>query len=51
MQIHMTETLIFVASITALVIAIMVTLYGIVGNAPPKPERQAYRQHRPWNFK
>lgn len=47
----MTDTMIFVAAITVLAIAIVATLYGIVGNEPPKPERQPYRQHRPWNFK
>jgi hypothetical protein len=47
----MTEAVIFFAAMLTLAIAILATLYGIVGNAPPQPEPQSYRQHRPWNFK
>jgi hypothetical protein len=34
-----------------LAIAIMAAIYGIVQDARPKPQRQFYRRHRPWNFK
>jgi hypothetical protein len=47
----MTEAVIFCAAMLTLAIAILATLYGIVGNAPPQPESQSYRRHRPWNFK
>jgi hypothetical protein len=47
----MTETVIFVAALLILAIAIMTAIYGIVRDARPKPQRQSYRRHRPWNFK
>ena len=47
----MTEAVIFVAAMLTLAIAILTTLYGTVRNAPPQPQRQSYRRHRPWNFK
>jgi hypothetical protein len=47
----MTEAVIFVAATLTLAIAILATLYGTVQNAPPQPQRQSYRRHRPWNFK
>jgi hypothetical protein len=47
----MTEAVIFVAALTALAIAIVAALYGIVGNAPPQKQQGSYRRHRPWNFK
>jgi hypothetical protein len=46
----MTEA-VFTAAIVTLVCAILVTLYGIVRNVPPQPNKQSYRRHRPWNFK
>ena len=47
----MTEAVIFFAAMLTLAIAILAALYGIVGNAPPQPQPQSYRRHRPWNFK
>jgi hypothetical protein len=47
----MTEAIIFVAAILTLASAILAALYGLVRNAPPQPQRQSYRRHRPWNFK
>jgi hypothetical protein len=47
----MTEAVIFVAALTALAIAVVAALYGIVSNAPPQKQRNSYRRHRPWNFK
>ena len=47
----MTEAVILVAAMLTLAIAILAALYGIVRNAPSKPQRQSYRPHRPWNFK
>jgi hypothetical protein len=31
--------------------AILAAIYAIVPDAPSQPQRQAYRRHRPWNFK
>jgi hypothetical protein len=39
------------AAMLTFTIAILGTLYGIVRNAPPQPQPQSYRRHRPWNFK
>jgi hypothetical protein len=47
----MTEAVTFVAALTALAIAVVAALYGIVGNAPPQKQQNSYRRHRPWNFK
>jgi hypothetical protein len=47
----MAETVIFVAAMLTLVIAILATLYGIVRSAPSQPQRQHYRRHRLWNLK
>jgi hypothetical protein len=47
----MSEAVIFVAAILTLACAIFAALYGIVRNAPAKPQLQSYRRHRPWNFK
>jgi hypothetical protein len=47
----MTETLSFAAAILILAMAILAALYVICRNAPPQPERQSFRRHRPWNFK
>jgi hypothetical protein len=47
----MTEAVIFVAAILTLTVAILAALYFIVRDAPPQPERQSYRRHRPWNYK
>jgi hypothetical protein len=45
------EALIFVAAMLTLVSAILAALYVIVRDAPPQPQQQFYRRHRPWNFK
>ena len=47
----MTEAPIFAAAILTLASAILAVLYAIVRDAPPQPQRQSYRRHRPWNFK
>jgi hypothetical protein len=47
----MNQAVIFVAAILTLASAILARLYGIVRAAPPQPQRQSYRRHRPWNFK
>jgi hypothetical protein len=49
----MTETVISIAAIMTLAVAILATLYRIVRDAPPpqQPQQQSYRRHRPWNFK
>jgi hypothetical protein len=47
----MTEAAIFVATILTLASVILATLYRLVRDAPPQPQRQSYRRHRPWNFK
>jgi len=46
-----TEAVIIVAAILVLASAILAALYGIARNAAPKPRRQSYRRHRPWNYK
>jgi hypothetical protein len=47
----MTDALIFVAAILTLASAILAAIYTIVRDAPPQPQRQSYRRHRPWNYK
>ncbi len=47
----MSEAVTFVAALTALAIAILAALYGIVGNAPPLKQHKSYRRHRPWNVR
>jgi len=47
----MTDALIFGVAILTLTCAILATLYFIVRDAPPQPQRQSYRRHRPWNYK
>jgi len=47
----MTETLIFVAAVLTVASGILATLYVIVRDTPPQPQRQSYRPHRLWNFK
>jgi len=34
-----------------LAVTILAALYRIVRDAPPPPQQQSYRRHRPWNFK
>jgi hypothetical protein len=47
----MTEAVIFVGGLLIVAGAILAALYVIVRDAPPRPQRQSYRRHRPWNFK
>jgi hypothetical protein len=47
----MTEAVIFVVALLILACVIQATLYGMVRSAPPQPQRQTYRRHRPWNYK
>ena len=47
----MTEAVIFVAAILTLAGAILATIFFIVRDAQPQPQRQSYRRHRRWNFK
>jgi hypothetical protein len=47
----MTDALVFAAALLILAIAILTALYCIVRDAPPQPQGQSYRRHRPWNFK
>jgi hypothetical protein len=47
----MTEAVIISAALLIVASAILAALYVIVRDAPPQPQRQFYRRHRPWNFK
>jgi hypothetical protein len=46
-----TQAVIFVAALLAVVIGILAVLYAVVQATPPQPQRKSYRRHRPWNFK
>jgi len=47
----MTETVIFASALLILASAILAAIYFIARDAPPQPQRQSYRRHRPWNYK
>jgi hypothetical protein len=47
----MSEAVIFVAALLTVAVVILAALYFIVRDAPPRPQRQSHRRHRPWNYK
>jgi hypothetical protein len=47
----LTEAMNFAVAILTLASAILAALYVFVRDAPPRPQQQSYRRHRPWNFK
>jgi hypothetical protein len=49
--VRMTNAVIFFRRDAGTRLSNVAAFYMIVRNAPPQPQRQSYRRHRPWNFK